>query len=398
MQATVISFVIPAFSFFVSGAFCWFWLNYPTKQRLLWFAIANAMLAIGFLLILIGYHYFGRQQILVLSAVFNTSAIFFCIAKLQHFRIRPPVKTLVCVGVAGTACIGLSQWLGGTIANELFIANSTIGLLYAFSALLVGQQPIKSLPNRLLMGIMLFVAVQSFLRPAFAFMFDSAIFPEASTDPLFHIALGGLLSILGLTLLLIVAMAQYQEDLRIAKREASMDGLSGLSSRKLFEENVRKLMSKRQPKPAASALIICDIDNFKSINDTYGHQTGDAAISALGKLILSSTRSNDVLGRIGGEEFCIFLTDIEPEVAVSLADRIRRSLTALPVAGLDRETFLSASFGVASQLENESYEQIFARADAALYCAKKLGRNRVELCEKNSQHEPTQSVVKLNAA
>jgi len=113
------------------------------------------------------------------------------------------------------------------------------------------------------------------------------------------------------------------------------------------------------------------------VNDIWGHQSGDQAIADFGNLIKNKVRTCDVAGRIGGEEFCIAVWNCDNEPAYRLAERIRHAFAAHKHIVINDDIRLTASFGVATAQAGETYKQLFARADKALYEAKSKGRDRV---------------------
>jgi diguanylate cyclase (GGDEF)-like protein len=123
------------------------------------------------------------------------------------------------------------------------------------------------------------------------------------------------------------------------------------------------------------AILLLDVDHFKSVNDTYGHQIGDRVLVELARLLIEMTRNVDIVGRWGGEEFLVICPDTKIDGALDLAEKLRQAIAehAFPVAGN-----LTASFGVTSFNTGDSIQLMMARADDALYLSKKMGRNRVE--------------------
>jgi diguanylate cyclase (GGDEF)-like protein len=157
------------------------------------------------------------------------------------------------------------------------------------------------------------------------------------------------------------------------KREATIDPLTGVHNRNGFE----KLFSLISVK--AGALIYADIDRFKSLNDTLGHPAGDAALVHFARIIREQIRAGDVAGRIGGEEFAVWLPETDLELGARIAERIRLKLGTTAWDWRGRDWPLSASFGVASCPDtSRSLDNLPGQADAALYVAKRSGRNRVE--------------------
>jgi diguanylate cyclase (GGDEF)-like protein len=157
------------------------------------------------------------------------------------------------------------------------------------------------------------------------------------------------------------------------KRAATIDPLTGLHNRRGFDEAFTLITA------AEGALVYADIDHFKSLNDTLGHPAGDAALVHFARIVREQIRTGDVAGRIGGEEFAVWLPDTSLELGGRIAERIRLKLGSIPWDWQGRTWSLSASFGVAACPEtSRSLDNLPTQADSALYQAKRGGRNRVE--------------------
>ena len=157
------------------------------------------------------------------------------------------------------------------------------------------------------------------------------------------------------------------------KREATIDPLTGVHNRHGFEKLFSLITVKE------GALIYADLDRFKNLNDTLGHPAGDAALVHFARIIREQIRSGDVPGRIGGEEFAVWLPQTGLDLGARIAERIRLKLGTTAWDWRGRQWPLSASFGVAACPEtSRSLENLPAQADSALYVAKRSGRNRVE--------------------
>ncbi|HZN98467.1 MAG TPA: GGDEF domain-containing protein [Gemmatimonadales bacterium] len=157
------------------------------------------------------------------------------------------------------------------------------------------------------------------------------------------------------------------------KRAATLDPLTGLHNRRGFEEAFTLITARE------GALVYSDLDRFKSLNDTLGHPAGDAALVHFARIIREQIRTGDVAGRIGGEEFAVWLPETSLELGARIAERIRLKLGGTAWDWQGRAWPLSASFGVAACPEtSSSLDNLPAQADSALYAAKRGGRNRVE--------------------
>ncbi len=160
------------------------------------------------------------------------------------------------------------------------------------------------------------------------------------------------------------------------KGQSETDSLSGLLNRHGFQMAIQRFQKGGENRAPAS-LIICDLDRFKSINDEYGHYVGDRVIAAFGRLVRAGAREGDVCGRIGGEEFCVFLRNSDGRAARLFAEWLRVAFASTSYGDLDGSVRFTASFGVAQIGQSEDIEETFKRADKALYTAKRDGRNCV---------------------
>lgn len=173
------------------------------------------------------------------------------------------------------------------------------------------------------------------------------------------------------------------------RQQAITDDLTGVSNRRyLFEEGTNVFVQSQQSNQPFSLLML-DIDHFKSVNDTYGHSTGDIAICTLVKTCQKSLRSQDLIGRIGGEEFVIVLPNTPLSGATDLAERLRRTIEGLVVETEDGFSFaMTISIGVtAYDATAKDFATLLSYADAALYQAKGLGRNRVVVLDATHRWE-----------
>ena len=157
---------------------------------------------------------------------------------------------------------------------------------------------------------------------------------------------------------------------------AAYDNLTKAHNRRFFIEYAKNEIARTERKDTEFALIMFDIDHFKSINDTYGHSVGDEVLKTLTEIVKKDLRKSDVLARIGGEEFAVLLPDTTILPAVDIAERIRKNIEKYYFRGVGN---ITVSFGVTSYQEGDNVEELMKRADDALYIAKNRGRNRTEI-------------------
>ncbi len=161
---------------------------------------------------------------------------------------------------------------------------------------------------------------------------------------------------------------------------ARIDALTGLSNRGTFEQALEKMMERSKRTGAPLSLLLCDIDHFKKVNDTYGHPFGDEVLRTVGAILAEEVRAIDLAARYGGEEFVLLLEDCDISDAYRLAERIRIRIAARQFSFEGRPVHVSMSFGLAVYpADAEGGKMLIDCADRALYRAKERGRNRVEL-------------------
>ena len=155
------------------------------------------------------------------------------------------------------------------------------------------------------------------------------------------------------------------------------DPLSGVFNRRGFEDRVEPGLIAATRGGVPATLVTCDLDHFKAINDAFGHDTGDRVIENFARLLVNLAPPRATVARMGGEEFAVFLPGINLQTARLYAESIRVGFPAMTVAGVSPETPFTASFGIAETDGSDSLSNLRRRADAALYAAKRGGRNRV---------------------
>lgn len=166
------------------------------------------------------------------------------------------------------------------------------------------------------------------------------------------------------------------------RRLALTDELTHVANRRCFVESVEAELSRCQRLRKNVAYMILDLDYFKSVNDTYGHQAGDEVLKHVASLVKETLRDYDIFGRIGGEEFAVFLGQTEAKEALEIAERIRSIIENNPLSHQDVSIQLSTSIGISlAYAMNCSYVEMYNQADKALYQAKNEGRNRCVLYE-----------------
>jgi diguanylate cyclase (GGDEF)-like protein len=163
---------------------------------------------------------------------------------------------------------------------------------------------------------------------------------------------------------------------------ARTDSLTACLNRGAFTSKVGALLAHR-PYGASGALLMIDADNFKSINDLFGHEAGDEALTIIARSIRTILRAGDLVGRMGGEEFGVYLPNVDQRGAETVAERIRRSVNLAVFAPDGKQRPLSVSIGGVAFDGPAGFSELFRIADQRLYGAKQTGRNRVTVVHVN---------------
>jgi two-component system cell cycle response regulator len=158
---------------------------------------------------------------------------------------------------------------------------------------------------------------------------------------------------------------------------ATTDGLTGLTNHRTFQDRLVQLLDRAERTQQPASLLLCDVDHFKRVNDTYGHPVGDEVLRQVARVLQRSVRKIDIPARYGGEEFAVVLEATGTEGAMHLAERIRRDVAAMVIDSDKGQFHVTMSIGIAS-FPDDARERslLIERADASLYFAKENGRNR----------------------
>jgi len=194
---------------------------------------------------------------------------------------------------------------------------------------------------------------------------------------------------------ILLAMAKERTEL-LHKTAAMIDPLTGIANRRAFLQRAAERVAKRRPADAeTAAVMLIDLDHFKSINDRFGHALGDRVLQVFAKVANAGIRQSDLLGRLGGEEFGAVLSKVGRDEALAMADGIRAAFAEEAATVDGKPVGGTTSIGVV-MIESSAtdIDLLLAQADQALYCAKERGRNRVELASLDLVRDPNERAPK----
>jgi two-component system cell cycle response regulator len=177
-------------------------------------------------------------------------------------------------------------------------------------------------------------------------------------------------------------LVEAREEMRF---QATHDALTSLLNRGVIMDLLGRELARSRRERVSTAILMCDLDHFKRVNDTYGHPAGDDVLKETAKRLLASVRSYDFVGRYGGEEFLVVLNNCNPAFALARAEEIRKAISQRPVPSSSGPVPITMSFGLLLSQEwgSRPAEELLQEADAALYAAKAAGRNCVKVAIPN---------------
>jgi len=328
--------------------------------------LSQASLALGAYMQLLGVRaYMGRPRI---SHAWATLCIACLLSACAYFTVIQP-----------------------QFGVRFILISLVVGGVFLLAARTVAQGPFKQVPARYLYALIaaahgLFLLARPWLLdPDAISMVGASLVPHISSVIFLESIIASLLLAFGI---LILANEFMTLELR---HLAEVDPLTNVFNRRAFLTLLDKSISSAQRNDHLLSVLMIDLDHFKNINDTWGHKGGDEVLRHFVQLANTCLRKEDILGRLGGEEFAIFLPNAGHEGARAVAERLCAMVESEPVMTAHGSIALTASIGVAVCLPGEGSESALHRADKAMYAAKQHGRNRVELWQASTFNDAERS-------
>ena len=288
------------------------------------------------------------------------------------------------------------------IAGMLPVTNSGAGALALCAAYLVAaavslwQSRAERLPARRPLFVLVAIhAVVTFLGPASMAWSAGPMIQAPPLMSLFGVIhFESIIFAVGTAVFVLLFVRERSE--AASNLAATVDSLTGIANRAAFMEAATKIMDRCRRENVPVSVIMFDLDKFKSINDAYGHATGDAVIQKFCAVTAAALRTNDAFGRLGGEEFAVVLASSSIESAVARADRIRAAFEADCRIEGDYQVYATVSAGVSVSVNGDmELGSLLKMADQALYVAKAAGRNRVKRADQLDSKRDRSAVIRL---
>lgn len=308
--------------------------------------------------------------------VFLLALSFAMVGVAQHYRVSPPWKTMTGIWVLTILAVPVifSMTYGST--PRLTLYQLPYFAMQASFGVVIWRSGRRQALDLLLIALQLVAAVIYIAKPFIAALVGTASAPQGymATTYAAISQSGSVVTLMAIALVLLLVMMRDTTAEMVARSET--DPLSSVLNRRGFEHHAELALPRGG---AAAVLIAADLDDFKKINDSFGHAAGDGVIAHFAAMLADAAPAGAVVGRIGGEEFAVLLPDALLSDGRLYAEAVRTAFASarLPVLGVDRR--FTASFGVAQRNPGDSLFELSRRADAALYRAKAGGRNQVRV-------------------
>jgi diguanylate cyclase (GGDEF)-like protein len=323
----------------------------------------------------------ARLPVVAAFAMFLGATIAFNGGLGHKYGVAPPWPPMLFFLVAASVAVYLVQDLPRQSLTRMMAYQLPYAAMQfaALGIVLFSRQRLTRL-DHLLAVVLAASAIQFASKPFIAGALGGwGANPQSYIDTSYALVSQSLGTVFGLALALLALAVLVRDVLTEATSKSETDTLSRLLNRGGFARHAELAMRDAVWHGVPVALVIADLDHFKSINDSYGHASGDHVIETFAGFLREAAAEHHVAGRIGGEEFAIILPGTNLAAARLFAEGTRSAFGALPIEGLAADHRCSASFGVAEFAADEGFSDLMRRADAALYEAKNAGRDCVRV-------------------
>jgi len=373
-----IALLNPGIGLLLGAAFLLLWLYRRDRRYILAAAAGHFVTAIAFLIQDVGPVLPMEVQRIPANAGYLLAGCLIVGAIIAHYRVAVPRRAMATICTVSMAIFLWFLLVDPSIVARIYAISFALGLIALMIPLRLRAVPRRHIVDHILFWIGIVWALNYILRPLLVLGVTGDIanydgFQQSIywTTVQFTQAICSVLS--ALALMVAVAIDLMGE----LREQAEGDPLSGLLNRRGFEGAAGAAVRACADADRPAALLIADIDHFKSVNDTHGHATGDAIIAAFGAHIRAAGPADMVAGRIGGEEFALLLPDTSIESARALAESIRTGMAGACAPCTPGTPPPTVSIGLAVSVPGTGLSRLMRDADQALYEAKRGGRDRI---------------------
>jgi len=346
-----------------------------------WFALAYA-LGMVYFAALFAIHLFdgGMAGAIITFAIVLAGMAIFNVGLAKKYSVAVPSRLIVISFVISLVACGVTEFMPRESIWRMLIYQSPYFVMQIIGAYILRSARPRGRLDAILLIVLTASAFQFLSKPFLMSISGGTGATEQEYLKTEYAIISQTLSAaFAIALALVVLVVIVRDILAAVTAESETDTLSGLLNRGGFERHATNAVEKSARLGIPITLIIADLDHFKSVNDTFGHDCGDFVIKAFAGLLKSSSGRRQFGARLGGEEFAIMLPGANLLAARLFAEGARSAFSALPINGLPHDKRLTASFGVAELTPSEGLSALMKRADEALYVAKKDGRDCVRV-------------------
>lgn len=314
-------------------------------------------------------------------ASFLVALVFYAVGIAHRYRVPPP---WLVIGILFVGSVAINVWIQGMPRESLlrqFLWQAPYAAMQALGAvLLLKGRPRRAWIDNALAGLLFVSALHFLAKPLIARSVggvgETAGNYLESTYALVSQSIG---TVVAFAVALLTLTIYVRTILIDADTRSQTDELSGLLNRRGFEERAERSLHLAGVTGIPVSLVLCDLDHFKSVNDSFGHAVGDRVIAGFAAILRDVSDGRHVIGRIGGEEFALLMPGADRQTARLVAEGSRVAFAETQVDGAPDGQRFTASFGVAQRLPGEDWRDLLRRADMALYEAKRDGRDCVRM-------------------
>lgn len=374
-----LSLLNPALAALLSASFSVLWFYRRNKPHLLLLAMTFGACGLAFGIQDLLLPFDTPESRLITNGLFLVALLALCTAGLLRVNAPIPVAAFALLSAAGMAALSVFAYWYPSLSGRIYAVNITFSLIAGVTLWHVIAAGPRDRTDWLVVAVAGVGLLISITRPAFTLIegYDGLGVTHFQRST-YWMAVQVMTAVLAVSVALAFLAATVAEIIAELRLEAQQDALSGLLNRSGFETAAQQALSGQRDGSWPAAVLLADLDDFKKINDTYGHAAGDSVIAEIGRLLRVSGKTQ-IAGRIGGEEFALFYRGLKRGDVQAIAEDLLAALRLMEVSGLPRDQRITMSIGVHVRAGHESLQAMLASADSALYDAKRGGKNRVAL-------------------
>jgi diguanylate cyclase (GGDEF)-like protein len=370
----IFALIGPAVLAIFALSFLLIWLLDRTRLHILFFSAAFFIYSLAVTVQILIFPADAGLNSLLSALLYVTGAICLVEGLLRRASNQVSKFYYVIAVSAILAAIAYFHYVDDDLVARIYVLNFSMALIFLATLTRLGSMKRGMLTDKILYWSFGLFGVH--FLPRTLLTINTYMPLDNFATSAFWVALQIAMPLFGLVLALALLATSAADTIKELQYEKDTDPLTGLLNRRGFEVLAYPMMRERSDDSRFLSVIVCDVDHFKAVNDTYGHGGGDNVLRAIATILREAVPKGGLVARIGGEEFVILLGDVDAGHARAFAEDLRQTFEATRFAAAAPSWSVTASFGIAEHRQNETVWDLVSRADRALYAAKNAGRNR----------------------